>query len=160
MSEPRYGVQVPLDVRYMPDGLWCPLHTIRYLSALTQKSYTIPGLLDSDEEPFYFDFASVPRIPVAYLLTGNTAFLASLWHDFLYKTGLEPKHIADAIFAEIMDAPHWEGGPYDERAAEPEWRKILMWTGVSLFGRDHYKGEDGEAKAGFELSSFPSSVPG
>jgi hypothetical protein len=54
MSAPRYGFQASLDVRLMPGGNWQVLKTIRYLSALTQKAYTV-------ESGFVFDFASEPK---------------------------------------------------------------------------------------------------
>ena len=81
MSEPRYGFTVPLDVRRLDDKRWMVLREIRYLSALTQKAYTI-------ERGFTHDFASVPRAPIAYLLAGNTAHLAALVHDYLYSNPL------------------------------------------------------------------------
>lgn len=143
----RYGFQIPLDVRYLPDGTWMVLKEIRYLSALTQKAYTV-------EAGFIFNFASVPRLPVAYWLTGNTGTLASLVHDYLYANPhIEPKEVADAIFAEIMDAKFFDGGPYDERSGEPPWRKALMFTAVSAFGPKHYWTEDGERVAGFEITT-------
>ena len=147
MSEPRYGFQMPLDIRHLPDGRWMVLKELRYLSALTQKAYTI-------EAGFEFDGASVPRIPVAYWLTGNTAWLAAVVHDYLYANApyIETKHTADAIFAEIMDADFYSGGPYDKRSGEPEWRKGLMHFAVSAFGPSHYWGEDGSRKAGFEIT--------
>jgi hypothetical protein len=146
VSTPRYGFQVHLDVRLRPDRLWEVLTPIRYLSALTQKAYTI-------EKGFCFDFASVPRLPLAYWLTGNTAHLASLVHDYLYQhPEIEPKETADAIFAEIMDAgAFWAGGPYDSRSGEPAWRGALMWTGVAVFGPSHYWNKDSSPAAGFAI---------
>lgn len=131
---PAYGFCKPLDIRLLPDGRWELREELRYLSALTQKAYTI-------EKGFVTDFASVPRIPVAYWLTGNTAHLAATVHDYLYQHGLEPRSVADDIFAEIMDGTR-----------VPGWRKAMMWMGVRLFGAEHYKGEQGEAKAGFDMS--------
>ncbi len=146
MSEPRYGFQVSLDVRLLPDGRWQTLKPIRYLSALTQKAYTI-------ESGFIFDFASVPRLPLVYWLTGNTAQLASVVHDYLYENPeIEPRDTADAIFAEIMDAgAFFVGGPYGKESGEPAWRRHLMWAGVHVFGASHYRDSAGELKAGFSL---------
>lgn len=141
---PRYGFQIPLDVRYLPNGRWQILKDIRYLSALTHKAYTV-------EAGFEFDFASVPRLPFVYWLTGNTAQLASVVHDYLYAhPEIEPKATADDIFAEIMDAKFYESA-YDGRSAEPEWRKALMYSGVAAFGADHYRGPSGEPVAGFAM---------
>lgn len=132
MSEPLYGFRQPLDVRLLPDGRWELLTEWRYLSAVTQKAYTIfPG--------FTTDFASVPRVPIAYWLAGNTAHLASVVHDYLYVNGEEPKDICDAIFAEIME----------RTPGFPKWRIKLMWLAVHLFGRDHYIDPESTAKSGF-----------
>jgi hypothetical protein len=145
MAEPRYGFQVPLDVRVMPDGRWMVMQEIRYLSALTQKSYTV-------ERGFLFNGASVPAFSIVGLADRHSAFLGTVIHDYLYDNPhIEPKATADAIFAEIMDAKFWSGGFYDERSGEPPWRKAIMFTAVSVFGPSHYWTEDGERIAGFEL---------
>ena len=142
----RYGYQVPLDVRYQPDGTWMVLREISYLSALTQKSYTV-------EAGFVFNGASVPMFSIVGIADRHSAFLGTVIHDYLYTyPDIEPKFIADAIFAEIMDAQFYEGGPYDGRSGEPEWRKMVMWAGVSLFGPRHYWSDEGERRAGFEMA--------
>lgn len=146
MSAPRYGFQVPLDLRHMPDGRWMVLTEIRYLSALTQKSYTVEG-------GFVMDGASVPRLPIAYWLAGSTAWLAATIHDWLYQNPhIEPKAVADDIFAEIMDAEFYVGGFYDKRSGEPPWRAHLMAFAVRAFGPSHYWDEDGKPTAGFEIT--------
>lgn len=134
MSEPLYGFRRPLDVRLLPDGKWELLHELRYLCAHTQKSYTI-------EKGFITDFASIPRIPIAYWLAGNTAQLAAIVHDYLYQNSIEPRGTADEVFAEIMDStPDFPG-----------WRAKLMFLGVRLFGASHYKDPNGKAAAGFVM---------
>lgn len=151
MGEPRYGFQVPLDVRLLPDGTWMVLKPIRYLSALTQKCYTV-------ERGFVTNFASVPRLPVVFLLTGNTAHLAAVVHDYLYTYQVEPKETCDAIFAEIMDAgSFFAGGPYDAQTREPAWRRALMWTGVAMFGSSHYF-KDGYNPTGFAMDPEPPPI--
>ncbi len=128
-----HGFTRSLDVRLLEDGRWELLEDLRYLSALTGKAYTV-------DKGFRTDMASVPRIPIAYYLTGNTARLAAIIHDFLYSTGAEPRETADDIFAEIMDA-----------TGEPGWRRGLMWAGVRVFGASHYIDRDGKATAGFAV---------
>jgi hypothetical protein len=146
MSDPRYGFQVPLRVEYLPDGKWKVLRPIRYLSALTQKAYTV-------ERGFIYNFASVPRLPFVYWLAGNTAHLAATVHDFLYAHAhipLSTKQEADDVFAEIMDAgTFWNGGPYDRQTGEPEWRRVLMWQAVTWFGPDYWL--EREHQYGFQL---------
>jgi hypothetical protein len=72
------------------------------------------------------DFASVPRVPLAYLLTGDSAHMSAILHDWLC-TDLYPhvmtwKEAAD-IFREAMGA---EG--------VPAWRAWVMYWAVRLFG--------------------------
>lgn len=76
---------------------------------------------------FVTDFASVPRLPVAYGYVGNIGHGPAVVHDWLYVTGLLPKENADYIFYEALvvwgvDRP----------------RAKLMWDGVHLFGHQHY----------------------
>jgi len=73
------------------------------------------------------DFASVPRLPLAYLLTGNTAHYAAAVHDYLYSRARLPREQADEIFLEAMEA-----------CGVPGWRRRLMYAGVRLGGRRRY----------------------
>jgi hypothetical protein len=122
------GFRQPLDVRLRPDGRWQLLQDLVYLSDLTHKAYTVPAGTVTD-------FASVPRLPLVYLLTGNTSTMAAVVHDHLYQTGQEPKHIADAIFAEIMD-----------RTGVPQWRRDFMLLGVIVGGQDYRMRDDGSVE--------------
>lgn len=44
------------------------------------------------------DFASVKRLPVAYLIAGNTGHWEAAIHDPMYRFGLPHRHMADWIF--------------------------------------------------------------
>ncbi len=48
---------------------------------------------------FVTDFASVPRVPLAYMLTGNTGHWEALMHDVIYRFSNE-RLMADNIFYE------------------------------------------------------------
>lgn len=72
---------------------------------------------------FKTDFASVPRIPFAYLLAGDTAHAAAVIHDFLYRTKKVPRRIADAVFLEAMAT-----------SGVPWWRRRIMHLAVRTFG--------------------------
>lgn len=124
---------VPLDVRLHPGTptQWEVLTEIRYLSPHFGRAFTVPV-------GFFTDFASVPRLPLAYALVGNTAHIAALFHDQAYREGTLSKDDADTLFAEIMDF-----------TGEPKWRVALMYEGVHVFGASHYKGQGGELRAGF-----------
>lgn len=75
---------------------------------------------------FETDFASVPRLPLAYLTAGNTAHRAAVLHDYLYSTQAE-RSFADSVFVAAMEA---EGIPW--------WRRKLMYGAVRIFGGAHY----------------------
>ena len=72
---------------------------------------------------FETDFASVPRIPFAYWLAGNTAHGPAIVHDWLYRTHQVSRRQADAVFYEAMGAWGMMG-----------WRRGLMWGAVRAFG--------------------------
>lgn len=75
---------------------------------------------------FMTDLASVPRVPVAYWLTGGTATRPSVIHDFLYTAGYDRKY-ADDVFLAAMEA---EGVPW--------WRRRAMHAAVRMFGGGAY----------------------
>lgn len=76
---------------------------------------------------FETDFASVPRIPFAHFLTGDTAHASAVVHDYLVRIELPQKRItwnqAARVFDEAMKA---EG--------VPGWRRFLMFNAVRLSG--------------------------
>ena len=71
---------------------------------------------------FVTDFASVPRLPFAFWLFGDSAHRAGVLHDWLYSQG-EPRRWCDAVFLAAMQA---EG--------LLAWRRYPMWLAVRLFG--------------------------
>jgi hypothetical protein len=75
---------------------------------------------------FEMDFASVPRIPLAYWLVGNTAHRSAVLHDYLYAVKA-PRELADDIFNSAMEA---EG--------VPAWRRAMMYRAVRMFGGGYY----------------------
>ncbi len=74
---------------------------------------------------FVTDFASVPRLPLVFLLTGDTAHAPAVVHDWLYRTQTTSRAFADAVFREAMGV-----GP----RAEPAWRRWIMWAALRAFG--------------------------
>lgn len=75
---------------------------------------------------FITDFASVPRLPLAYWLTGDVAHRPPVTHDDCYETGHVSKAIADLVF---YDALLEEGvGKFKANA---------MYWAVRLFGGRH-----------------------
>lgn len=96
-----------------------------YYSDVTGRVIKVPA-------GFVTDFASVPRVPLAYLLAGDTAKWAAVIHDYLYqaKPG-NPDHVAkdvaDSVFLEAMEA-----------SGQPKWRRTAMYWAVRLFGGEPY----------------------
>jgi hypothetical protein len=95
-------------------GTWTVRNPLLYASDLAGL-ITVPA-------GFVTDFASVPRIPVAFLLAGDCGQEAAVIHDFLYTTHQVDRAKADAVFQEAL------------LIAEPRWRAWLMWAGVRLGG--------------------------
>ena len=97
------------------DG-WRVIHPLVYRSDLAQTVFVVP-------EGFTTDFASVPRIPLAYLLTADHAHIAAVIHDFLYVEQTVSRKMADDVFYEAMLV-----------SGEPKWRAYAMWLAVRAAG--------------------------
>ena len=95
------------------------LAPLAYASDLLGRVLIVPG-------GFVTDFASVPRLPVAFLLAGDCAHEAAVCHDWLYSTHEVDRSMADAVFREAC------------LIGEPEWRAWLMWAGVRIGGSGPY----------------------
>ena len=117
------GFITSLDVELVSKGRW------RLLSMLAYKS-DLAGLIVVPAG-FITDFASVPRLPLAYLLTGDTAHEAAVVHDYLYETGTGTKTQADCVFLEAMAS-----------VGEARWRRTLKYWAVRVFGRGKFKGAE------------------
>jgi hypothetical protein len=76
-------------------------------------------------EGFVTDFATVPRLPMTYLLAGDTGHASAVVHDFLLQEPRErmPWSIAANVFHEALLA---EG--------VPPWRAALMYAAVRAAG--------------------------
>ena len=108
-----------LDVELVGEGRW------RLLSPLIFQSELV-GII-AVPAGFVTDFASVPRLPLAYLIAGDTAHAAAVVHDYLYETGTGTKADADRVFLEAMEA-----------IGEDRWRRTLMYWAVRIFGRGNF----------------------
>ncbi len=73
------------------------------------------------------DFASVPRIPIAFLLAGDTASQAAALHDYLYESAIFSRKTSDEIFREAA-----------QKTGTPWWRTIILYAGVRIFGGAFY----------------------
>jgi hypothetical protein len=100
---------------------------------------------------FRTDFASVPRLPLTYLLAGGKGNRAAVIHDFLYSGGRPmTRKQADAIFKEALEACGY--------GSFTVW---LMHTGVRLGGEASFKAPNlPQPRAIAETLLFPTPVLG
>lgn len=118
-AAPRF--LTPVYVRLERDDTKTLLADVHYESAVTGKTYVVPA-------GFNTDFASVPRLPLAFLLTGGVGDRAAVIHDYLYRKGIEDRATCDKVFAEALEA-----------TGVAAWRRGLMWAGVRVGGRSAHK---------------------
>jgi hypothetical protein len=86
-------------------------------SHILQKYITVPA-------GFVTDFASVPRLPFIYAMTGDTAHASAVIHDWLIREEKMDWPTAALVFREAM-----------ESESVPAWRRWLMYQAVR-FPRD------------------------
>ena len=111
-----------MDVRCIDDGAWILVSDRCYESDLLGL-ITVPA-------GFQTDFASVPRVPVFYMMFGDRAHRESVLHDFLYRLDAVPpatRSQADDVFLEAMK----------ERGKGFFVRRIMYW-GVRVGGWTAY----------------------
>ena len=92
-----------------------------YQSDVAKRTIIVP-------RGFVTDLASVPRLPVVYLLTGNCATGAAVVHDWLYSSHEVSRAVADQVLREASQV-----------CAVPGWRRWMMWGAVRLFGGNYWK---------------------
>jgi hypothetical protein len=103
--------------------LWRVDSTLLYTSDVAKQAVIVP-------RGFITDFSSVPRLPLAYLLAGETAHEAAVVHDYLYESKMVSKKMADDVFLEAM-----------QDSGVSWWRRKLMWAAVAAFGGAAYAAE-------------------
>lgn len=102
------------------DGQWVLVQPLVYLSDVAKRAFTVPA-------GFQTDLASVPRLPLVYLLCGDCAREAACLHDWLYSARETDRAMADAI---LREASACTGVPW--------WRRTLMYWGVRVGGASHW----------------------
>ncbi len=116
----------PLRVEEVDDhsndgrGTWRLIDPLIYQSDAAERTIVVP-------KDFLTDFASVPRIPVAFLLCGDIGHAAAVVHDFLYTVQIVPRIVADAVLREAA-----------ELCGVPAWRSELMYLGVRIGGASRW----------------------
>ena len=122
-----------LDLLLMGRKKWMTHTQLRYESDVAKRTIVVPAELVTN-------LASVPRLPLAYMLAGERAPGPAVVHDYLY---LRPdwgnRALADAVFLEAMAVDQPELGFEAELAPV----RGLMWSAVRSFGwipwRNHGK---------------------
>jgi hypothetical protein len=109
------------------DGKWILVQDLLYVSDVAKCLITVPA-------GFQTDLASVPRLPLVFLLAGDCAREAAVVHDYLYSTHEVDRATADAVLLEASAA-----------TGVPWWRRQLMWAGVRLGGAGHWDPEPEQA---------------
>ncbi|PXX38859.1 DUF1353 domain-containing protein [Aquitalea magnusonii] len=106
-------------------GIWRVDKPLRYRSDLLGHVITV-------EPGFLTDYASVPRVPVLYLLFGDTTHKAAVIHDWLF----HHHEVCDEATANLVLL----------EAAKvtriPAWRRLGIYLGVKLGGESSWE-EDG-----------------
>ena len=124
----RVDFLTPLKLEKLEGDRWTVVEPFRVELDTYIGNY--PGVLGFQitvPAGFSNDLASVPRLPLAYWLAGNTAHKSGVVHDYLYSVKV-PRNLADEVFMACMKA---EG--------VPGWRRSLMYAAVRAFGGGYYK---------------------
>lgn len=95
---------------------WIHLQAMEYESDVAGQTFIVPA-------GEVTDLSSVPRLPLAFLLTGDTGHAPGALHDHLYRTGKVSRLMADKVMREALLV-----------SGEPAWRAALMYAGVRLGG--------------------------
>ncbi|CDY79501.1 hypothetical protein BGLT_02282 [Caballeronia glathei] len=102
------------------DGKWRLTQPLVYDSDVAGRVFVVPV-------GFVTDLASVPRVPIAYLLAGGTSAEASVVHDAIYTYHWVSREIADAVLREASAVTQ-----------VPWLRRQIMWLAVRCFGGSHW----------------------
>lgn len=106
-------------------GTWTLLEPLVY-QADSGVTYTVPA-------GFQTDFASVPRIPIAFIAFGDRANLAATLHDWLYSKDKDGKHpVPDRETADklLREASLAQGVAL--------WVADGLYEGVRIGGQSHW----------------------
>jgi hypothetical protein len=111
----------PLRVQEITNGQW--VLTDDFVVTIDDKTVSVP-------KGFITDFASVPRLPFAYMMFGGIGNRPAVLHDYLYSIG------GDSKAKEFADNVLYYGIMAD---GDSKWKAKAMYTGVRLFGGKFWK---------------------
>lgn len=105
-------------------GIWRILEALQYYSALLNRIIVV-------EAGFLTDYASVPRVPVAYWLFGDTCHAQAVLHDWLFHHHeICDEAMANQVLLEAMAA-----------GRVPAWRRLGMYLGVAIGGKSSWEAD-------------------
>jgi hypothetical protein len=110
-----------LDVTEVSRDKWRLDSALRYQSNAIGDVVTVPA-------GFVTDFATVPRLPVVYLMFDGYGDRAAVVHDYLYRSGDHPRSTCDQVFYESLLAD-----------GVSNWRAGLMYAAVRVFGKKFFR---------------------
>ena len=88
----------PLRVEHVSGKWWRLTSALSYYSALLDRVVTVP-------EKFVTDFASIPRVPIAYWLFGGRGNAPAVVHDAAYRWPIMDSRMqVDRVFNEALKA--------------------------------------------------------
>src|SRR5689334_18718096 len=87
-----------------------------YKSEVASLIFTVPA-------GFVTDLASVPRLPLAYLLLNGWADEPGVVHDYLYSVGTVSRELADKVLYEACIL-----------TGVPAWKASAIYAGVRIGG--------------------------
>lgn len=112
----KFLTELDLHCKPTNEKVWILDSTLVYYSDLLGEIYVPAG--------FETDLASVPRLPLVYVMWGNRAHREAVVHDYLYRVNSNPvvtRAQADAVFKEAMKA-----------TGKPAKIWLPMWLGVRI----------------------------
>jgi hypothetical protein len=125
MSKFLTELQVELisDATNSGRGTWRLTAPLIYDSDVAGRVFVVPTGFESD-------FASVPRLAIAFALCGDSAHAASVVHDAIYSYHWVDRATADAVLREAALV-----------SGVPAWRAALLYYGVRVGGGgSHWNG--------------------
>lgn len=102
------------------NGKFVLTKSLIYQSDIAKETFIVPA-------GFQTDLASVPRLPIIYLLAGGTSTEAAVVHDWLYSSHQVTRSMADAVLREASAV-----------TGVPAWRRWMVWAGVRIGGASHW----------------------
>ena len=114
----------PLRLERIEDTSHDERGTWRLIDPLMYRADRLNGAIICVPAGFITDLASVPRVPVTWLMVGGIGHAAAVVHDWLYSTQIFSKDIADDVLYEALRA-----------LKLPWWQCKLIYLGPHLFGQ-------------------------